>query len=81
MDGLSRLLFVVSRRDGQRQRYLERAFDNEADVEIVVDRRRCERRQQHAVVPVERRRGHRRSSDVSKDLRLLGWALVKRQDS
>ena len=44
--------------------------------EIILDRRRVERRRAASASPDERRRGDRRTLDVGEPLRAVGWALV-----
>ncbi len=48
------------------------------EIEIIVDRRRRERRTVHRDVLRERRRRNRRQNDVDLELRVTGWAVVRR---
>ncbi len=72
-------LFVVSRDDAGRYEFVKRHFAGEGEVEVVVDRRRGDRR---TVVldpgAADRRASDRRRTDLSKDLRALGWGYVRR---
>lgn len=75
--GGGRLLFIVSRRDLDRYDYLKKTFRGEARMDVVLDRRRAERRR-HDVHPAEeRRRGDRRKLDPSENLKSLGWAMIR----
>jgi hypothetical protein len=44
--------------------------------EILLDRRRAERRHSASTTPEERRRGDRRTLDIGEPLRAAGWALI-----
>lgn len=44
--------------------------------EIVLDRRRSERRRPGSTTSAERRRSDRRSLDMSEPLRAVGWARI-----
>jgi hypothetical protein len=71
-----RQLLIVSRAEPERYEYLRYVFDSETG-EVILDRRVLERRRRRAPVPAERRRSDRRQRDVSADLRVFGWALVR----
>jgi hypothetical protein len=71
------MLFIVARDHLQLYESLRREFAREHDVQVVLDRRRGERRGRAVRLPGERRRTDRRErSEVEQDLRVLGWALV-----
>ena len=77
------LLIIVSSTDSARFEYLKHVFASQraftkATVEVIVDRRAGERRQLGKPVALERRRRERRMRDVSKDLAVFGWAVVRR---
>lgn len=74
---MAELLFVVARERSDLYEHLRRAFADTPAVEIILDRRRGERRQLQTPPPVERRQRERRQRDVSSDVRYLGWALVR----
>jgi hypothetical protein len=75
---VGRLIFVVSRSDVDRYDYLKRTFREEAKVDVVLDRRRSERRWREAErLSDDRRRGDRRRNDNSENLKSLGWALIR----
>jgi hypothetical protein len=75
---VARLVFVVSRNEPERYAFLKHAFDGEDTVEIVLDRRRGERRRQSAVSMPDRRRVERRTLVRDGELDRLGWTLVRR---
>jgi hypothetical protein len=71
---------LVVQRDRQKlYEYAKRAFSGNASVEVVLDRRRSERRRSgdRSGSP-ERRRGDRRlMNEIDNHLRALGWAVVR----
>ena len=72
-----RFLVIVSRRSSKLAGYLQNHFSGDATVQVVVDRRFGERRQQSASVHTDRRRADRRSRPhVDKELRLTSFAIV-----
>jgi hypothetical protein len=71
-----RQLLIVSRSEPARYEYLQYVFDSDTG-EVILDRRSRERRHRHDPVADERRRVERRQRDVTADLRVYGWALVR----
>jgi hypothetical protein len=74
----ARQLLIVARDRAKLYEYLKRAFSGNPTVEVVLDRRAGERRggaQAIARIP-ERRRRERRRTDLTSELRALGWAIV-----
>jgi hypothetical protein len=71
-----RQLLIVSRSEPERYAYLQYVFDQD-NGEVILDRRRENRRGRQAPVSAERRHGDRRQRDVSADLRVFGWALLR----
>ena len=71
-----RQLLIVSSTEPARYEYLQYVFDSETG-EVILDRRLVERRHREAPVSAERRRSDRRQRDVTADLRVFGWALVR----
>src|SRR5437870_10145691 len=61
-----------------RYTYLKHAFANDV-IDVVFDRRVADRRRNQESIVVEKRRGERRQRDITRDLKELGWALVRRQ--
>jgi len=74
--GAARLLLIVSRTEQLRYTYLKYVFDGETG-DVIVDRRVGERRRRQEPAAVEKRRGDRRERDITKDLEISGWALVR----
>ena len=72
-----RVLLVVARERPEDAERLKRAFAHDPEVEIIVDRRRGERRQSTARRPLERRRQDRRQLPIEQDLSEIGAALVR----
>jgi len=57
---MARYLFIVSKKRPELREYLVAHFSGEAEVQVMIDRRRGERRRGHVDTGVERRQGHRR---------------------
>ena len=74
---VARLLIVVSRTNPAQQTYLKHVFGSQTE-DVILDRRVGERRRCPAPVAAERRRIERRQRDISQDLQISGWALVRR---
>ena len=74
---VSRQLLIVSRSERERYAYLQYVFDSETG-DVILDRRGQERRRRDEPVSAERRRGDRRQRDITTDLQIFGWALVRR---
>jgi len=70
-------LFIVSRTEPKRYLRLKQAFADQTE-DVVLDRRMGERRQSLRPAAVERRHVDRRRRDISRELRSLGWTLVRR---
>jgi hypothetical protein len=75
---LTRQLFIVARNRERLYEYVARAFAGNDTVQVILDRRTGERRRQQVPHEPERRRsGDRRTrTDVDRQLRALGWAIV-----
>jgi len=71
------LLIIVSRTNPAQHTYLKHVFGSQTE-DVILDRRVGERRQHPAPVAAERRRIERRQRDISQDLQISGWALVRR---
>ncbi len=74
---MARLLIIVSRTNPAQQTYLKHVFGSQTE-DVILDRRVGERRRRPAPVAAERRRIERRQRDISQDLQISGWALVRR---
>lgn len=75
-DKMRRQLFIVARDREKLYEYVKRAFADNPTVQVVVDRRKGDRRASGMSRIPNRRRGDRRSTDTSGQLRALGWAIV-----
>ncbi|HZO38871.1 MAG TPA: hypothetical protein VFE97_06600 [Methylomirabilota bacterium] len=58
---------------------MSRSFAGHADIEVVLDRRRRERRRQTIPIEVNRRATERRTVDIDALLRRLGWVIVEQK--
>ena len=74
---MARLLIIVSRTNPAQHTYLKHVFGSQTE-DVILDRRVGERRERLARAVPERRRIERRQRDISQDLQLSGWALVRR---
>ncbi len=78
---MSQHLFIVSRQQLALYSYLTREFSSEPDVQVILDRRRGERRRQSDTLTTDggdRRHAQRRGeSEVGDQLSSLGYAFVR----
>jgi hypothetical protein len=74
------ILLIVSRHNSTLYSYACSEFEGlGTEIDVVLDRRRGERRRLPAGgTDSERRRADRRAHAVEQDLRGIGWALVRR---
>jgi hypothetical protein len=75
------VLLIVSRNNSTLYAYACSEFEGLGkDIDVVLDRRRGERRRQllREAFESERRQAERRAYAVDEDLRAIGWALVRR---
>jgi hypothetical protein len=71
-------LLVVQHDRQKLYEYAKRAFSGNSSVEVILDRRRGERRDAARPSGPERRRGDRRlMNEIDNHLRALGWAVVR----
>jgi len=73
---MTRQLLIVSRSQQERFAYLRYVFDGETG-DVILDRRVRDRRGRQEPVSGERRVAERRQRDVTSDLQVSGWALVR----
>ena len=73
---MSRMLLIVSRTEPGRYAYVKHVFGNET-VDVILDRRRGDRRHAPRAVTVEKRRAERRVRVSTTDLETFGWAAVR----
>jgi hypothetical protein len=72
-------LLIIARRDPLMYETMSRSFAGHADIEVVLDRRRRERRRQTIPIEVNRRATERRTVDIDALLRRLGWVIVEQK--
>ena len=75
---MARYLFIVARDQPELCAHLAREFSGETGVHVVLDRRRCDRRERtEPEAPSDRRRAARRTrAPIQKELQTLNFALV-----
>jgi hypothetical protein len=74
---MGRTLFIVSRQHPDLYAYLRERFAADTAVEVILDRRVGQRRQRHAVTPVDRRRADRRTRpEVEVELQTRSHAII-----
>lgn len=73
---MANLLLIVSRAAPEWQARLRQLFSGRGGVEVLLDRRRGERRRHNVVTPLERRRRTRRRRDIGHELDQRGWVFV-----
>ena len=72
------VLFIVAADQLRVYQHLEQEIAKLKNVELITDRRRKPRRHREVAIAMERRGGERRKRpDVEKQLRQLGWSLVR----
>ena len=74
--GVVRLLFIVSRDHPELWHHLRRDFGEDEEVQVILDRRRGERRRQIQAREPERRGADRRQPAVDKDLRYRSFVII-----
>ena len=73
---MAELLYIVSRRQPALYERVRREFNDAPGVEVLLDRRRGDRRRQSQIVTAERRHAEQRARDIDGDLETLGGAIV-----
>ena len=72
------VLFIVAMDQLRVYHHLEQEIAKLKNVELITDRRKKPRRQKDVTVPSERRKEDRRKRpDVDRQLKQLGWSLVR----
>ena len=72
-------LFIIARRVPMTYETMKESFAGHADIEVILDRRRRERRWQSIPIEVNRRTRERRAANIDTLLRQLGWVVVERK--
>jgi hypothetical protein len=72
------VLFIVAMDQLRVYQHLEQEIAKLKNVELITDRRRKPRRQRETAIAVDRRKEDRRKRpDVERQLKQLGWSLVR----
>jgi hypothetical protein len=74
-----RHLLIIARRVPLTYEALKQSFARHADIDVILDRRRRERRCQAIPIDVDRRARERRTMDIAALLRQLGWVVVEQK--
>ena len=74
-----RTLFIIARRVPLMYESLKQSFAGHADVDVILNRRRRERRWQTIPIEVNRRARERRATNIDTLLRQLGWVVVEQR--
>jgi hypothetical protein len=74
---IKKYLFIIARRVPATYETMKQSFGGHADIEVILDRRRRERRWQTIPIEANRRARERRAANIDTLLRQLGWVVVK----
>jgi len=74
-----RTLFIIARRVPLMYESLKQSFAGHADIGVILDRRRRERRWQTIPIAIDRRARERRTVNIDALLRQLGWVVVEQR--
>jgi hypothetical protein len=75
---MKKYLFIIARRAPSTYETMRESFAGHADIEVLLDRRRRERRWQTIPIEVNRRARERRAASIDTLLRQLGWVVVEK---
>jgi hypothetical protein len=76
-----RHLLIIARRVPLMYETLKQSFARHGDIDVILDRRRRERRWQAMPIRVDRRLRDRRAIDIAALLRQIGWVIVEQKVS
>ena len=76
---MRRHLLIIARREPLMYETMKQSFADHADIAVIADRRRRERRWQTIPIEVNRRAKERRTADIDALLRQLGWVIVEQR--
>ena len=80
MGGKVRCLFIVARNQPDLWHYLRRDFAEDEEIQVLLDRRRGDRRQRYQGQEPERRGGNRRRQpSIDNDLRYRSFVVLHQQ--
>ena len=72
-------LLIIARRDPLMYETMRQSFAGHIGIEVILDRRRRERRWQTIPVENNRRSRERRVTEIDALLRQLGWVVVEQK--
>src|SRR2546428_8906102 len=71
--------FIIARRAQWMYEAMKQSFAGHADIGVILDRRRRERRWQTIPIALDRRARERRTVNIDALLRQLGWVVVEQR--
>ncbi len=74
-----RCLFIVARDQPDLWHHLRQDFAEDEEVQVVLDRRRSERRRHRQPLEPDRRQGGRRRATIDTDLRYRSFVIIHEQ--
>ena len=72
-------LWIIARRVPVTYNTVKQQFAGHADIDVILDRRRAQRRRAARPTETDRRVRERRSLNVEGVLKQLGWVIVERR--
>ena len=72
-------LWIIARRVPVTYNTVKQQFAGHADIDVILDRRRAQRRRAARPTDHERRRRERRSLHIEGVLKQLGWVIVEQR--
>jgi hypothetical protein len=76
---IKKYFFIIARRVPETYETMKHSFAGHADIEVILDRRRRERRWQAIPIEANRRARERRAANIDTLLRQLGWVVVEQR--
>jgi hypothetical protein len=76
-----RKLFIIARRAPQIYEVMKQSFAGYDHIEVILDRRRRERRWQTIPITLNRRASERRVANIEALLQQLGWVVVEQRET
>jgi hypothetical protein len=76
---IKKYFFIIARRVPMTYETMKHSFAGHADIAVILDRRRRERRWQTIPIGANRRARERRAADIDTLLRQLGWVVVEQR--
>jgi hypothetical protein len=75
---MKRVLYVVARHEQKLYIKFTKAYAGSETIQVVLDRRQRQRRQTYSPPATDRRKEERRWHDITKNLKTIGWAMVRK---